>query len=176
MADLLTHVLMAYIVAKLLSLRYEWITSPYLTAAMLGGVLPDLNRIDLLLSADTIEAVTGLPFSWGGLHRGGPVFVLALIIAYLVQRPYRKRVFTLIALGVGLHLVSDLFLGSGLAPSYALMWPLSGWEPVVPGFFNSRDIRIAPMFMVLSAATWVFVEWRKASTDPRRSLSNQPAD
>lgn len=121
MADLLTHVLIAYIAAKLLSLRYPWITKPYLTAAMLGGVLPDLNRIELLVPADAVEGITGLPFSWGGLHRTGPIVVSILIIAYLVPKRYRTRLLAMLALGAGLHLFADLFLGSGLETAFAVL-------------------------------------------------------
>lgn len=162
MADLLTHVLIAYIAAKLLSLRYPWITTPFLTAAMLGGVLPDLNRIELFIPGESFEAITGLPFSWwGGLHRTGPIVISILIVAYLVSRRYRRRVIAMLALGAGLHLSADLFLGSGLEAAFAVLWPLTAWEPVLPGFYSSRDIRIAPLFLVLAAVTWWFVERRK---------------
>lgn len=160
MADLLTHVLIAYIAAKLLSLRYPWITKPYLTAAMLGGVLPDLNRIELLIPAEAIEGITGVPFSWGGLHRTGPIVISMLIIAYLVPRRYRRRVIAMIALGAGLHLFADLFLGAGFEAAFAVLWPLTDWQPVLPGFYSSRDIRIAPLFMVFAAVTWWYVESR----------------
>lgn len=159
-ADLLTHVLSAYIVAKLLSIRYPWITTPYVTAAMVGGVLPDLNRIELVLPAETVETLIGLPFSWGGLHRGGPVLVSVLIVGYLVPPRYRRGVILMAGMGAGLHLVMDLFLGSGFAwePSFAVLWPLTSWQPVVPGFYSSRDVRIGPLFVMLAVLTWAVTE------------------
>lgn len=164
MGDLMTHVLIAYIIAKLLSIRYPWITTPYVTAAMVGGVLPDLNRIELILPAETIEGALGVPFSWSGLHRGGPVAAMVLICGYLVPSCHRTRVILMVAMGAGVHLVMDLFL-EPTGPSFAVLWPLTTWEPVLPGIYSSRDVRITPAFMVLAALTWLGVEYVKQATD-----------
>lgn len=169
MADILTHVLMAYIAAKLLSVRYDWITTPYLTAAMLGGIIPDINKLELVIPADTIEAAIGLPFSWDGLHRLGGVAVSIGIVGYLVPRTYRQRLLAMLALGAGLHLVADAFAGSGVGPSYDLLWPLTAWEPIVPQLYLSSDMRVAPLFVVLAALTWAGVEWYEA-------YRSEPAD
>lgn len=159
---------MAYIVAKLLSLRYPWITRPYLTAAMVGGLLPDLNRIELVLPNEMVAGAVGLPFDWGGLHRGGPVAVSVLILGYLVPKRYRRGVILMAGMGAGLHLFTDLFLGVGFAwePSFAVFWPITAWEPVVPGFYSSRDVRIAPLFATLALLTWAVVETVERRREP----------
>ena len=69
MAELLTHVLAGLIIATIASWRYAWITPPLVVACMVGAAIPDLNRIDLVLPADTITALIGLPWTSGELPR-----------------------------------------------------------------------------------------------------------
>lgn len=170
MADILTHVLMAYIAAKLLSARVDWITTPYLTAAMFGGVIPDINKLELVIPAETVESAIGLPFSWDGLHRLGGVAASIGIVAYLVPTRHRRRLVCMLALGAGLHLVTDAFAGSGVGAASDLLWPLTAWEPVVPRFYVSSDVRIAPIFVALAAITWAAVEWYEARSEPAADL------
>lgn len=163
MADLMTHVLIAYIAAKLLSLWMPWITTPYVTAAMLGAVLPDLDRIELLIPASTVEHVLGVPFDWAALGLGGPVAIGVLILGVLVPEEHRLRVLAMATLGAGLHLSADLFSGNGPGPADALLWPLSAWEPVLPGWYMSYDVRLAAIAILVAAVTWFVVEERRAA-------------
>lgn len=155
MADLLTHVLVAYIVARLLSVKYPWITTPLVTAAMVGAVLPDLNRLSYVIEATTIERTLDMPFSWDGLHRGGPVAVIILICGTLVTEEHRRRVMLLMGLGAALHLVFDLFLVP-TGRSFAILWPLTTWQPTLPGFYSSRDLRVTTTALAVAALTWLW--------------------
>lgn len=83
MADLFTNVLAGFIIATIASWRYAWITPPLIVTCLVDAAIPDRNRIDLVLPAETITALTGLPWSWGVLHRGG---------ALLAHRVYAVRV------------------------------------------------------------------------------------
>ena len=58
MAELFTHVLAGFIIATIASWRHAWITPPLVVACMVGAAIPDLNRLDLLVPADTITAPT----------------------------------------------------------------------------------------------------------------------
>lgn len=156
MADLLTHVLAAYIVVKLLGLRYGWITAPYVTMAMVGAVLPDLNRVRLLVDDATMTALLGVPWSWGAQHRLGGVLISVLIICVLVSDSARTRVFVMLSLGAGLHLFMDLFLHNHPFP---ILWPLTTYRPPFPGLYSSSAdaIWMAPAFVILALLVWIGV-------------------
>ena len=98
MADLLTHILVGYVLAVLLSWRADWITAPYITLVMGAAVLPDLNRIELVIPAATIEATLGIPWSWTPLHRVGGTFLIICLGTMLASKQLRRRVFGLLVI------------------------------------------------------------------------------
>jgi len=75
MPDLLTHVLVAYILATLLSARYEWLTPQFVTLVMLGAIVPDLTKIRLLIDSALIESLLTIPFDWNAIHTTGGALV-----------------------------------------------------------------------------------------------------
>ena len=96
MAELFTHMLVGYVIAVVLSWRYEWITYPYVTLTMGAAILPDLNRIELVLPAATIEAILGVPWLWTPLHRVSGTFIVVCLGTLLAPKPLRRRVFALL--------------------------------------------------------------------------------
>ena len=90
-----------------------------------SSAIPDLNRIDLLVPADTITALTGIHWTWGVTHRAGGALLIASIFTLLIAPDYRKRVF---ALGRGLAYDDSIVIGSAVV----------GWRGTVLGF--PRDI------------------------------------
>ncbi len=140
MADLLTHVFVAFSVGILLSWRYEWINRDYITVIMLGAVLPDLTRIGLILEPAFIENVFKIPFSWSPLHTLGGVFIIILILTLSVNKEYSKPVFLLLALGAFTHLFLDALLLSTTGYSYSMFFPITLYNPPTPGLYLSTDI------------------------------------
>lgn len=154
MPDLLTHVLFAYVLATLLSRRYEWITSRFVTVAMIGATIPDLTRLKLLVPATTVESTLGLPFSWSPLHQLGGAVVVCVIGATIMTPRYRRHVLFLLVLGVGSHFLLDalLYKPSGLA--YPFFWPLSDTRLVVDGIYISSDRWPALVSILVAAVIW----------------------
>lgn len=139
MPDLLTHVLVAYSVATVLSWRFERLTPQYVTVAMAGAMAPDLSRVDLVLPAATIETALGIPFRWGAFHTlGGSLLVIA-IGALFVPNQYRRQVFVLLCFGMLSHHALDLLLIKPSGHSYAVLWPLTQYHPPTPGIYLSTD-------------------------------------
>ncbi|WP_312907636.1 metal-dependent hydrolase [Natronosalvus caseinilyticus] len=173
MADMLTHVLIAFTLATLLSLRYRWITPRLASVAMVGAVIPDLNRLKWIVSPETAESTLGLTISWWPMHSIGGVAIVVCIGALLVQPQYRRPVALLLALGVLSHFVLDLLLVPR-AGSYQYLWPLTSADIVFPGFYSSRDRWPAPVAILLALASRSLVQRRQF-----RSLeteSTTPAD
>lgn len=139
MADLLTHVLVAYTLATALSLRYEWLTPPFVTVAMMGAVIPDLSRLSLLVAEETVTAVVGVPFEWFGFHTLGGVVAASLVGVVLAGEEYRRRVGLLLLLGAGSHLVLDALLVKPAGVAAPLWWPLAAQGTPTPGLYLSVD-------------------------------------
>lgn len=155
MPDLLTHVLIVYV---MLTVAF-WLTDLFernlIPVAMAGAGIPDFSKLYLLVSADVVESVMGLPFSWLALHRLGPTIAIAGIFAICFRRGIRTRVFGFLLFGVGSHFVLDLGVkrASGAAPPY--LYPLSWWHPPAANLYLSSDLW--PVFVTAGVAILV---WR----------------
>lgn len=154
MADLLTHVLVAYSLATLLSWRYEWLTPHFVTVAMVGAMIPDLSRLDFLVPADLITATLGVPFSWGVFHvLSGSVLAIGLG-TLLVPTGHRRRIGGLLLLGVASHHALDLLLINTSGYSYPVLWPLTGIHPPSLDLYRSTDRWPALCSAALAAGVW----------------------
>lgn len=99
MADVLTHVLVGFVIGTVLSIRYEWMGPEHVTLVMIGALSPDFVKISLVVPDYTVATSLGIPFSWSPLHTlGGSVIVVllgALLLAPRVPetrgRPLRHR-------------------------------------------------------------------------------------
>jgi len=154
MADLLTHVLTAYVLAALLSLRDDRITPAMTTAAMVGGLVPDLNRIELLVPASAVESAVGVPFGWDAFGTVGGVVVVLGLGTLAVPPRLRRRTAALLALGATSHFCLDylLFFPSGYSHPY--LWPLTAAGLPGPGLYLSSDRWPAIVAVVCAGLVW----------------------
>lgn len=137
MADLLTHVAVAYlgavVVTTLTDRGDRWIP-----VVMVGAVGPDGIK-PVVAAGSAWDTVGGVPYSVWGLHTLGGVVVLAVVGA-VTLRPVDRRqgVLALTAGGVS-HLVLDLLVvrTDGTAPPY--LFPLTGWFPPAGNLYASAD-------------------------------------
>lgn len=166
LAELLTHVLVAYALATALSLRYSWITPPYVTMAMVGAMVPDLNRIGLLVPEATVEGLLGVPFSWDALHTPGGTLVVVAIGALLVPTRIRGRVFAVLVLGMVTHLLLDLLLWSPTGYAYPALWPLTSHALPAGNLYLSTDRWPAVCAAAVATLVWYVVR-RRESPDRR---------
>jgi membrane-bound metal-dependent hydrolase YbcI (DUF457 family) len=165
MPDLLSHALIAYTICTLLALRYRWLTPQYVTVGMAGAFVPDLAKIDLVLDNGIVGSFLGVPFEWFGVHTLGGAAVAVLIGVVLAASGERPRVAALLALGAASHLVADAFLAKAAGVAYPLFWPLSTYQPPLPGLYLSTDLWPAPVAGAVALGAWLFV--RRRSTTAR---------
>lgn len=155
MADVLTHVLVGYIIGMLLSIRYTWMGPAHVTLVMIGALAPDFVKIELIVSDWAVESLLGIPFSWSPLHTlGGSVLVICLGTLLLAPR-YRKQALVLFAIGMASHHVLDILLLTPTGYSYAVFWPLTEYRPPSGGLYLSSDRWPALLAGVLAAIVWV---------------------
>lgn len=162
MPDLLAHALLAYALCRVLSWRYDWLTSPYITVGMAGAFIPDLAKAELLIKSSLVERLLGVPFSWFGLHTSGGALVSILIGGLLVDARDRGRIVSLLAIGAASHLVADALLRTVTGRSYPIFWPLTRYAPPTPGLYVST--RPEPTIGAFIVALSVFLLTRYRNT------------
>lgn len=159
MADLLTHVLTAYVLASLLAIRDDRLTPATVTAAMVGGMIPDLNRIGLLVPAPTVEATLGIPFAWNAFSTVGGVAVVVAVLTLLVPRRLRPATVAMLSLGAGSHFLLDGLLRFPSGYTHPYLWPLTAAGLQGPGLYVSSDRWPAVVAIASAALVW----WVNAS-------------
>ncbi|AXG07051.1 metal-dependent hydrolase [Haloplanus rubicundus] len=155
MADLLTHVLTAYVLAALLSLRDDRITPAMVTAAMVGGLVPDLNRIGLVVPASAVESLLGVPFDWDALLTVGGVSVVLGLGTLLVPPRLRRRTAAMLALGTLSHFLLDYLLLFPSGYSHPYLWPMTAAGLPGPELYLSSARWPAVVAAACAALAWL---------------------
>ena len=165
MADIFTHVLAGYVIGVLLSWRYEWVTYPFITVVMIGATLPDLSRVGLVVPADAVSVLLGVPWSWTPLHRIGGTAVVVLLGALLVPKRHRRAVGVLLAVGAFSHYALDLFLYKPSGLTGPFLWPFTNHRFAVGGFYLSSDRWPAVVMTAIAGVVWVLDRRRAPAGD-----------
>ena len=160
MADVLTHVLVGYIVGVSLSFRYDWMRTEHVTLVMLGALTPDFVKIEVFVPDGLVVHHLGVPFSWSPLHTlVGTVLVICLV-SLLLAPEYRKQAIVLLATGVVTHHVLDIALLTATGEAYAVFWPLSSYRPPSGGLYLSSDRWPALVAGTVALTLWVGRRYR----------------
>jgi len=161
MADLLTHVLVPFVLLTPLSWRFRWLTDRWIVLAMAGAAIPDLVKVGLVVDGRVIESITGLPFSYAPLATLGGVLAVTAGLAVLFG-DVRRRAFGYILLGGLTSLALDGM--RVFADGHANFWlyPFVWWRPPTPSLYVTSDPRVTAV--ALAAAGLVFVLDRSRPT------------
>lgn len=156
MPDLLAHAFLAYAVCRVLSWRWEWLTTAYVTVGMVGALIPDLTKVSLVVPNHAMEALVGVPFSWYSLGSGGGVVVSVLVGVVLAASEVRRPVGIALGLGAGSHLLADSLLLTPTGYSTQLLWPLAQVRTPTPGLYLSTQPEPTVVTGAIAAVIWVF--------------------
>lgn len=138
MAELLSHVLLAYALFTVASWRLEWVTKRWVAIGMIGGLLPDLNRIGMFVTDAAIEAFLGVPFGIDAIHTLGGVVLLSATGAMVVATRHRST-FALLLAGALSHLLVDGLKAYADAEAGAWLYPLTWYRYPTPNLYVSAD-------------------------------------
>lgn len=171
MPDLLTHALVGFVVGTVLSWRDDRVTAPFVTLAMVGAVSPDLNRIELLVPAPTVETLLGVPWTWTPLHQVGGTLVVVATAAVLVHPRHRRLAVALLAVGATSHYALDFLLYKPSGLTSPMLWPFTVHRFAIEGIYVSSDRWPAVVAGVVALCVWV-IDRRlaaavEAETEPR---------
>lgn len=153
MADLLTHVLIPFILLTIVGWRVDF-KRYWIPVAMGGAAIPDLVKVRILLSSDTIEKSIDSGFSYSPISTIAGVIAISAIIAILFDREYRRCAFVFLTFGGLTALILD-----GLrvfADGHSNFWLYPLWfRPPSPNLYVSSDIRVLGITIVLSTLVYV---------------------
>lgn len=140
MAEMLSHVLLAFALFTVVGWAVDWFDREWVAIGMVGSILPDLNRLGLVLDGYTVGQLLGIPFDWDGLHTLGGLVVLAAIGAVLFPSwRERRRAFGVLVAGGLSHLVVDAVKAWADGANGAYLYPLSWWRNPTPSLYVSAD-------------------------------------
>ena len=170
MADVLTHVLVGYVIGMVLTFRYEWMRPAHVTLVMLGALSPDFAKADLFVSDWVVHSLLGVPFSWSALHTLGGTVVVVLLVSLLIAPEYRWHAIALVAIGAASHHVLDVALMTPTGRAYAVFWPVTDYRPPAGGLYLSSDRWPALVSGALAALVWGIDRYRRDGDDGSPSL------
>lgn len=158
MADLLTHVLVPFILLTPASWRLPWLERRWIVIGMAGAAIPDLVKIGIALDDDAIEAILDVPFSYAPISSLGGLVIIAGGIAILftgrVRRAYRYLLFGGLASLVidGLRVFADGRADFWLYP----IW----WRPPTPSLYVTSNPRVTALALALASVVLVADRYR----------------
>jgi membrane-bound metal-dependent hydrolase YbcI (DUF457 family) len=162
MPDLLAHAFIAYSLCRVLSWRQAWLTTPYVTLGMIGALIPDLVKINLVVPSETVQRMVGVPFEWGSLATWGGTF-LSVCVGIVLLSSLERRRGAMLGIGAGSHLLADSLLLTPTGHSVQLFWPLSQYKLPSPGLYLSTQPE--PMFVTGGIALLVWATHRFRASD-----------
>ena len=151
MADLLTHVLAAYALATIASWRYERLTKPWVAVVTIGALLPDLNRIGLLITDAAVESALGVSFDIDGIHTLGGAVLLAGAGAMVVTDRHH-RVFALLVAGALSHLLVDGVKAYADGEAGVWLYPFTWYRHPTPNVYVSSDPNVLAAVLLVAIA------------------------
>ena len=158
MADLLTQILVLYVVLTVTSWQIDWVTKRWVVIGMAGSAIPDLAKIGLIVENELIESVVGIPFSYAPISTFGGVLVIAAAITVFFAHEQLKIYGSLVFGGVvalitdGLRVFADGHAGPWL-------YPFTWWRPPTPSLYVTSDVRILIIALLVSAIVFEIDHW-----------------
>ncbi|PCR90462.1 metal-dependent hydrolase [Natrinema ejinorense] len=151
MADLLSHVLLAYAGCTIAG-WYRPIPDRWIAVVMIGAVLPDLNRMTLLVASGTLEAALGVPFDLDALSTLGGAIVLAGMGAMVVADRHR-RTFTALLAGALSHLVVDGIKAYADGAAGVWLYPFTWARHPTPSLYVSSEPAVLAVAALIATIT-----------------------
>jgi len=162
MADLLTHILIPYIILTIASWRFEQLTGRWIVIGMAGAAIPDLVKFQILVEDTVIESLLGLPFEYAPISSLGGVLLIAGAIAVYFEH-HRKRVYSLLVFGGLTALVLDGLRVFADGHSGFWLYPFTWFRPPTPSLYVTSDIRVLIAALVVSAGIFSLDRWHRSN-------------
>ena len=163
MPDWLTHVLVMYVLLQVVAWYEPRLTPPYIAAGMVGGLLPDIAKLQLILPRSRVEALLGVPFSWQGVSWVWGIVLVVLALSFLVDVKHRKAVIGLLLSGSIVHLLLDGIIHSPGRRPTTLLRPTTYLQ--LPELYLSSNVWPAVIAVVVSFVVFTLTQWQQCDTE-----------
>jgi len=155
MADLLTHLLVAYTLLTVISWRVGWLTPRWVVVGVGGAAIPDLVKVRILLDAETVRNLLGIPFSYTPLSSLGGVLLVSGLITLVFPRRHWRRAYGLVVVGGLSSLVGDGLRAYADGRASAWLYPFTNWQPPTPSLYVSSDPRVLVVAVLVATAVYL---------------------
>lgn len=167
MADLLSHVLVAYVLFTIGSWRIKRVTPAWTAVGMAGAAIPDLSKASLILEGYVVEETVGIPFDYAAVSTFGGVLLLAGVIIIAFRRRYWRRAYGCLVVGGVTSLVVDGLRAFADGHSTSWLFPFTWWRPPTPNLYVSSDLRIVAVTAVFALVVLILDIRLRSGTDDR---------
>ncbi|EMA12055.1 metal-dependent hydrolase [Haloarcula marismortui] len=157
MADLLTHLLVPYILLTVASWAVGWLDRRWVVVGMGGAAIPDLVKVGIVLDERVVEAFLGVPFTYMPVSTLGGVLLLAGVITVAFERRRWRRVFGLVTFGGLTSLLLDGMRVYADGRASAWLYPFTNWRPPTPSLYVSSDPTVL-VVALLAAGTVAVID------------------
>ena len=164
MPDWITHILAAWMICTILSLKYKQINPAYTVVCMAGALIPDTFKIVIPLGLMGIKAENFLM----PMHLPVGSLIIASIFT-LFFKEKKKLVLSLLLLGVATHYALDLLL-TNLGGGMAMLFPFS-WDTWALNIIPDDDWHITLLAMGLAVVVYVVTSWFKKRINVNKALT-----
>jgi hypothetical protein len=148
MADLLTHVLVPYVLLTSIRWRVGFPSRRWVPVAMGGAAIPDLLKIRLLVPASLVQDALGIPFDYGVIGTLGGLLLVAGGITLLFRDSHR-RIYGFLVFGGTSALLLDALRVSADGHAGYWLYPL-WWRPPTHNVYVTSDPRVLLLVGALS--------------------------
>lgn len=158
--DWIVHLLVPWIGAKILQIRYSGFSDRRIALVMLGAVLPDVGAVGYL-------------FQWAGFNYGGALLpfhtlIGSVLVAALASMVFARKAqaFSFLAIGFASHYALDSLLmhaSGGMVLLFPFSWDSGFQFEIVPT--NSW----VPVIITVAAAVLLFAALRVKNRAKRRN-------
>lgn len=162
MADLLTHVLITYILLTIVAWVLPVIERRYIVLSMVGAGIPDLVKIGYFIDSERVETILGIPFSFGVFSTLGATILIAGIVTMFFRRP-RRTIYAYILIGAFSGLLVDGLRSFADGRADFWLFPL-WWRPPTPSLYITSDFRVLAATLFVSAAVCLIDRQKFAET------------
>ena len=161
MADLLTHVLAAYVLLTVAGWRVGWLEPRWVVVGMGGAAIPDLVKVERLVDEGVVQSALGVPFEYDPVSSLAGVLVIAGVITLFFGHA-RRRVYALLVTGGALSLALDGLRVYVDGSADFWLYPL-WWRPPTPSLYVTADARVVVVAMAVSIGVFVVDRYAVAS-------------
>ena len=160
MPDWLAHILVAWIICKLLHFKFKVFDAKNTAIVMVGALIPDIVKVGILfdfLGIDVWDFIA--PF-----HT--PIGSMLSAALFLLLFEERKEIFSLLILGASTHLALD-FLLMHVSGGMLLLFPFS-WGRWQLRVIQCDNYYVALIALLLACVVYVIFKYNKSEEEGRR--------